>query len=82
MKITIDIDGHATTGEEAQLTPSIPIPPPELLKRAKALGALNAGPPNLGVHGRITDLTEAAVETPRRTPAKKAAKRATRRKSG
>lgn len=78
MKITIDIDAAGDARMEALSTPSVPIPPPELLKRAKALGALNAGPPNMGSRASATDLTLATEET-KPAPRKRAAKRPARR---
>lgn len=50
----------------AQSTPSVPIPPPELLARAKKLGAVSAGPANFSM-----TFTSAALGPERKISARK-----------
>lgn len=59
----------------AKSTPSIPIPPPGLLARAKKMGAVSAGPANIS----LDFLSESSFEVAK--PKRKAArKRSTRGK--
>jgi hypothetical protein len=64
VKLKPDVDLGA-----ARATPSVPIPPPELLERAKRLGAVSAGPANISV-----ELRQSAYAGEPRRPTKVRAK--------
>ena len=49
MRITIEIDGKEVSSTTVQPTASLGAPPPELLARAAALGALDAGSAPSGI---------------------------------
>jgi hypothetical protein len=62
-------------------TPSVPIPPPNLLERAKKLGAISAGPAKLVAEGAVLAAVAPAGEIPRvkkSAPAKAKIRRAKR----
>lgn len=42
-------------------TPSVPLPPPELLERAKKLGAISAGPAMFGMGAEMAAATPAVA---------------------
>lgn len=59
----------------AQSTPSVPLPPPELLERARKLGAISAGPAMFVAEGAILAATAAAGQSlrlPKRSAPSKA----------
>lgn len=68
---------HVNVGGPAKSTPSVPIPPPELLKRAKKLGAISAGPANFsaGVASEASISPRRAKRSASRKPKTKDSKR-------
>jgi len=65
MRITRDIDASAQSAADlAQSTPSVPLPPPALLERAKKLGAISAGPAMFGTGAELAAVAPAG-KTPR-----------------
>jgi hypothetical protein len=53
----------------AMATPSVPIPPPGLLERAKKLGAVSAGPANISLEFRAAPV--AMADKPARRSSKR-----------
>lgn len=66
MKRKIDAGRAVKAPFDAALsTPSVPIPPPNLLERAKKLGAISAGPAKLVAEGAVLAAVASAGEIPR-----------------
>jgi hypothetical protein len=59
----------------AMATPSVPIPPPGLLERAKKLGAVSAGPANISLEFRAAPVAMAMAMAMADKPARRSSKR-------